>query len=110
MSHFASNEVGSFGEAVAVSFLERHGVRVVATNVFVDRDEIDIIYRGPEGLVAVEVKTSAEGGEPFDALTESKMRKLRRAVSGYGEPIVAIDAVGVAITGEGTQVRWLRGI
>lgn len=102
--------MGAIGEAVAVSFLARRGVHVVATNVFVDRDEIDIIYRGVEGLVAVEVKTTSSRYEPFDALTDLKMRRIRRAVLGYGRPIVAIDAIGVAIRDEGAEVRWLRRI
>ena len=110
MGRFTSNELGSFGEAVAVSFLERHGVSVVATNVFVHRDEIDIIYRGSKGLVAIEVKTVTTGVEPFEALTDEKMRRLRRAIAGYGKPIVGLDAIGVTIGMSGTEIRWLRGI
>lgn len=102
--------MGAFGEKVAAGFLERRGYQVVGTNVYVDRDEIDIIYRSDEGLVAVEVKTVGRGSDPFDALTEVKMRRLRRAVSGYGRAIVAIDAIGVVVRDDGAEVRWLRGI
>ena len=85
-------------------------MRVVDTNVFVNRDEIDIIYRGNKGLVAVEVKTVTGGVEPFEALTDEKMRRLRRAVAGYEQPIVALDAIGVTIGSSRTEIRWLRGI
>jgi Holliday junction resolvase-like predicted endonuclease len=95
---------------MAVAFLGRRGVRVVDTNVFVDRDEIDIIYRGNEGLAAVEVKTVTGGADPFEALTDEKMRRLRRAIAGYEEPIAALDAIGVAIGAVGAEIRWLRGI
>ena len=105
-----SNKLGAFGESVAVAFLERRGVHIASTNVFVDRDEIDIIYRGDNGLIAVEVKTARDDGDPFDALTDMKMRRLRRAVSGYGGPIAAIDAIGITISSDGAQIRWLRGI
>ncbi len=99
-----------FGEDVAVGFLERRGLRIVGKNVFVDRDEIDIVYQGEDGLVAVEVKTVEKGSDPFDAFTEEKMRRVRRAVSHYGHPIVAIDAIGVTLSRSGVEVRWLRRI
>ncbi len=106
----ASKRLGLRGEDVAVAFLARRGVSVVETNVFVDRDEIDIVYRGSKGLVAVEVKTVSRGTEPFDALTDEKMRRLRRAIAGYERPIVALDAIGVTIGRSGAEIRWLRGI
>ncbi|MCL1601999.1 MAG: YraN family protein [Actinomycetia bacterium] len=110
MVRVASRTLGFHGERLAVAFLRRRGVRVVDTNVFVDRDEIDIIYRGSRGLVAIEVKTVTAGVEPFEALTDEKMRRLRRAIAGYEKPIVALDAIGVTIGGSGTEIRWLRGI
>jgi putative endonuclease len=110
MVRLTSKRLGLRGEDVAVAFLARRGVRVLATNVFVDRDEIDIVYRGSKGFVAVEVKTVSGGTEPFEALTDEKMRRLRRAIAGYGRPIVALDAIGVTIGVSGAEIRWLRGI
>lgn len=98
------------GERIAARFLEEHDVHVVARNVFVDRDEIDIIYRGRSGLVAVEVKTVSGGVDPFDALDDEKMRRFRRAIAGYGRSIVSVDAIGVRLNDGGVEVRWLRGI
>jgi putative endonuclease len=110
MTGVTSRQLGAFGEKVAVDFLERRGIQIVATNAFVNRDEIDIIYRGDEGLVAVEVKTVCDGRDPIDALTDLKMRRLRRAVAGYVRPIVAIEAIGVTIRDDIAEIRWLRGI
>jgi putative endonuclease len=110
MDRITSKELGSFGETVAVGFLKGRGYRIVGTNVFVDRDEIDIVYQSDGGLVAVEVKTVRGDGDPFAALTDVKMHRLRRAISGYAHPIVAIDAIGVVVGKEGAEVRWLRGI
>ncbi len=98
------------GEKIATRFLEQHGLRVVGRNVFVDRDEIDIIYRGDSGLVAVEVKTVTGVVDPFDALDDEKMRRLRRAIAGYQRPIVGIDGIGVRFNREDVEIRWLRGI
>lgn len=110
MGVHSSREIGLRGEGIAVRFLEQRGMRVVGKNVFVDRDEIDIIYQGEEGLVAVEVKTVEKGSDPFEALTDEKMRRVRRAASGYRYPIAAIDAIGVALSDRGVEVRWLRRI
>lgn len=98
------------GESIAVECLERRGYLIVDRNVFVDRDEIDVIYEGTEGLVAVEVKTTQRGADPFDAITDTKLHRIRRAVAGYGHPIASIDVIGVMLGREGVEVRWLRGI
>ncbi len=98
------------GELVAVRYLEQRGVRVEGRNVFIDRDEIDIIYHGEAGLVAVEVKTATGDIDPFDALDDQKMHRIHRAVAGYGRPFVAIDAIGITLNREGIEIRWLRGI
>ena len=110
MNRSTSNDVGAFGEKVAVGFLVRRGFRIVSTNTFVDRDEIDIIYRGDQGLVAVEVKTACGGRDPLEALTEVKTRRLRRAIAGYVSPIVAFEAIGITIRDDIAEIRWLRGI
>lgn len=110
MARVRSRDLGVMGERVAALFLEQRGARVVGRNVFVDRDEIDIVYRRTDGLVAVEVKTATGLAEPFDALNNEKMHRIRRAIAGYGRPIVAIDAIGVGLNDERVEIRWLRGI
>jgi len=110
MAQVRPRDFGVFGEKIAARFLEDRGIRVVGRNVFVDRDEIDIIYRGDAGLVAVEVKSVTGDVDPFDALDDEKMRRFRRAIAGYGRPIIAIDGIGVRLNREGVEIRWLRGI
>lgn len=110
MVRLTSKEMGVLGERIGVVFLRQRGLRIVATNAFVDRDEIDIIYRGNGGLVAVEVKTARGAADPFEALTDEKLRRLRRAMAGYGRPIVSLDAIGVTIGVSGAEIRWLRGV
>jgi len=110
MAAHSSRKLGLLGEDLAVGFLLRRGISIVGRNVFVDRDEIDIIYRGENGLVAVEVKTVRKGADPFEALTVDKMRRIRRAAAHHPRPIAAIDAIGVALSDVGVEVRWLRRI
>lgn len=110
MSITHAKRLGDFGELVAVRFLRDRGIRVVGRNVFVQRHEIDIIYRGDEGLVAVEVKTTSGERDPFDALDGEKLRRIRRAMAAYEQPMVAIDAIGVRICRSEIEIRWLRGV
>jgi putative endonuclease len=110
MAVTASRNIGDIGEGIAVEFLERRGYRIVDRNAFVDRDEIDVIYEGEDGLAAVEVKTTQSGSDPFDAVTDTKLHRIARAVAGYGYPIVSIDVIGVILGSDGVEVRWLRGI
>jgi len=105
-----SRSLGSFGEDVAARFLERRGLRIVDRNAFVDRDEIDIVYEFAGRFVAVEVKTTSSDTDPIRAIDDTKMHRVRRAVSGYHLAISGIDAVGVAVRPSGVEVRWLRGI
>ncbi|MFV1970617.1 MAG: YraN family protein [Acidimicrobiia bacterium] len=110
MSRLTSKELGSLGEDLAVGFLERRGVRIVERNTFIDRDEIDVVYEYEGRFVAVEVKTSSNGADPFDALDDVKMLRFLRAVSSYRLPISSVDAVAVMIGSGGVGIRWLRAI
>ena len=110
MSVAASRGIGDIGENIAVEFLQQRGHRIVDRNVFIDRDEIDVIYEGHAGFAAVEVKTTQRGADPFDAITETKLYRMQRAVAGYPYPIVSIDVIGVILGRDGVEVCWLRGI
>jgi Holliday junction resolvase-like predicted endonuclease len=110
MSGLTAIELGALGEDLAVGFLERRGMCIVERNAFVDRDEIDIVYRSESRLVAVEVKTSSTGADPFDALDDIKMHRFLRAANGYRLPISDVDAISVMIGFRGVKIRWLRAI
>ncbi|MCL2482513.1 MAG: YraN family protein [Propionibacteriaceae bacterium] len=100
--------VGKMGEDLAVSYLERLGWRIVDRNWRFSRvGEIDIVAvepsRGRGTLVFCEVKAkSGTGfGEPLEAITQAKLRRLHRLAclwmtnhdTGYDR--VRIDAIGV---------------
>ncbi len=104
--------VGRVGERIAASFLRRRGFAVVATNVRVGRDEIDIVAVGPTGTVAVEVKTVVVGSgiDPADHFDAAKVRHLRRAMRRSRPPIGRLDLITVELTGRGASVRWLADV
>lgn len=76
---------GKLGETLAVDFLSKKGYRILERNFRYGRCEIDIIAGKGPMLVFVEVKArrSTAYGEPVEAVTPVKCRRLRRAAGGY---------------------------
>ena len=97
---------GALGEQAAVDYLRQNGFVIVERNYRVGRSEVDIIASRYDELHFVEVKTRKFSSmtAPEEAITEQKMRAMRRAASAYMaqqhsilEPrfsLIAIDVVG----------------
>ena len=71
-------KLGQKGEGLAVSYLKKRGYSIIQKNFRTSLGEIDIIAKDKETLVFIEVKTreSLEYGQPFEAVTRSKRRKI----------------------------------
>jgi putative endonuclease len=96
------------GESVAARSLERRGATILARNVRVGRDEIDLVARVDHVTVAVEVKTGlGSGTRPWENFDDAKEARIRRAARALG--IHRVDLVAVELTPEGVIVRWLPG-
>ena len=97
---------GAIGEQAAVDYLRQNGFMIVERNYRIGRSEIDIIASRYDELHFVEVKTRKFGTmtAPEEAITEQKLRAMRRAASAYMaqhhsmlEPkfsLIAIEMVG----------------
>ncbi len=97
---------GALGEQAAVDYLRQNGFMIVERNYRIGRSEVDIIATRYDELHFVEVKTRKYSSmiAPEEAITEQKMRAMRRAASAYMaqhhsmlEPrfsLIAIDVVG----------------
>lgn len=72
---------GDRGERLAVSYLRRQGLEILARQSRNRIGEIDIVARDGDTLVFVEVKTRADDGKghPAEAVTRTKQRQLTRA-------------------------------
>ena len=79
------NELGKFGEELAVDFLEKNGYEILETNWVFDKAEIDIIAQKNGILAVVEVKTrsSIDFGLPQDFVKPKKIQLLVKAVNEY---------------------------
>lgn len=115
----AKDEVGRYGESVAVRHLMGQGYAVLARNWRCDIGEVDIVARDGDCLVICEVKTrrSDRFGAPAEAVTRTKLERLRRlagrwlAESGQHPAAVRIDVVAVVPQRRGPAlVEHLRAV
>jgi putative endonuclease len=79
------NELGKFGEELAVEFLEQNGYDILETNWIFQKAEIDIIAQKDSTLAVIEVKTrsSIAFGLPQDFVKPKKIQLLVKAVNEY---------------------------
>lgn len=97
---------GALGEQAAVDYLRQNGFVIIERNWRMGRSEVDIIASRYDEIHFVEVKTRKFSSmtAPEEAITEQKMRAMRRAASAYLalhysnlEPrfsLIAIDVIG----------------
>ncbi len=114
------NELGAFGERVAVEHLRGLGLQIVARNWRCRYGELDVIAaEGDDTVVFVEVKTrTGDGfGGIAEAVTPQKVRRIRRLAgvwlagqnSGWAQ--IRIDVIGVRIgRRRAPEVTHLRGV
>lgn len=78
------NDVGSWGENIAVEYLIKKGYAIVETNWRLHHYEIDIVARIGTRIVFVEVKTrSSAAHDPLRAVDRRKMMRMARAANTY---------------------------
>lgn len=79
-------EVGQKGEDLACDFLEKAGYKIIERNWHYSKNaEIDIIALDNDCIVFVEVKarTNLNYGHPFEAISKTKIQKIKKAISAY---------------------------
>ena len=115
----AKDALGVRGEAVAARYLELAGLTIVERNWRCPQGEIDLVaLDGPE-LVFVEVKTrsSVAFGHPLEAITATKLARLRRLAAAWCDAhpgshnSIRIDAVGIIMPAVGeVEVEHLERV
>ena len=82
----AHNELGKWGEDLAVAFLQGQGYTIIERDWKSGRRDIDIIAKDEtDTIVFVEVKTRRNRlfGEPEEAIDYRKMQSLQQAINHY---------------------------
>ncbi|MDQ1587876.1 MAG: putative endonuclease [Microbacteriaceae bacterium] len=115
----AKDTLGRQGELLATRFLEANGYRVIERNWRCSQGEIDVVAERGGETVFVEVKTrsSVAFGHPFEAITVSKLARLRRLAAAWCEQQgtaprrIRIDAIAVvAPHDEPAVIEHLQGV
>lgn len=77
--------LGTWGESIASSYLKRRGFVIVARHVTSRLGEIDLIARDGGQTVFVEVKLRLSNirGEPEQAVNRKKQERLKKAIARY---------------------------
>ena len=83
----AKDELGKRGEDLAAAYLAQAGFAIVERNWRCPQGEIDIVARDGDETVFVEVKTrsSTAFGHPLEAITATKLARLRRLAAAWCE-------------------------
>jgi putative endonuclease len=102
--------IGRLGEDIAMWFLRSRSCEVLARNVRIGADEIDLVVRDGSDVVAVEVKTSTTGDDPLLMADDRKIERVWRASAGYPHRIRRIDLIAIVMSSTGADVRWLPGV
>jgi putative endonuclease len=111
-------DLGRYGEDRAAVYLSDRGYQIIERNWRTQAGEIDLVAQYKEWLVFVEVKTrnGAGFGHPFEAITPSKVARMRRLaadwclakqVSGLR---VRLDAIAVLISGGQVHIEHLKEV
>jgi putative endonuclease len=79
------NDLGKFGEELAVEFLQKNDYKILETNWTFQKAEVDIIALKGNTLAIIEVKTrsSIDYGLPQDFVKTKKIQLLVKAVNAY---------------------------
>jgi putative endonuclease len=115
----ATDQVGRYGEDVAARALAARGWEVLARNWRCADGELDIVAVDDGELVAVEVKTrrSSTFGSPAEAVTRTKLARLRRLTAAWLASQercfrgVRIDVIAVTVPHAGAaRLEHLRAV
>jgi len=81
----SNKALGNYGEALAREYLQAKGYRVLEKNFRNKLGEIDLIVQDGKTICFVEVKTrrSLDQGQPYEAVTSRKIRKLSQMAVFY---------------------------
>lgn len=105
---YSSKEVGNQYEALAAEYLQKKGYGIIERNFHCRQGEIDLIARDGEYLCFVEVKYRASGefGNPLEAVSPGKQKRILRTalyyltVKGYGDnQACRFDVLGISPEG-----------
>jgi len=116
MKNRHNKNIGDYGEELATKFLQKRGYTILDRNFSSRYGEIDIIAFDPkerDTINCVEVKTrfTTTFGQPEDAITRTKIKKLHDTSCSYffenniEEKIFQLDVISILINKKTKKAR-----
>lgn len=111
-----NNELGKYGESLAIKWLMKNGFLIVDTNWKSGRCEIDILARKENVLHAIEVKSrrTTMFGNPEQSISPSKQKNIVAACSAYlmnaDDDQIQIDILAITIRSRSVQYYLVEDI
>lgn len=110
--------LGKYGEDLAAKFLQDRGYQIIERNWRCSIGEIDLIARDKTRIVFVEVKTrnGIGYGHPFEAITSTKMTRMRRLAAQWcmqhetHGANVRLDAIAVLVRSGKVAIEHLKQV
>lgn len=109
------NELGKMGEEAARLFLVRKNYKILYRNWRFEKYEVDIVAEDVDELVFIEVKTrtSAEWGNPQDAIGKQRVKRLVEAAHYYlqmhdCDKSVRFDIIGAIWNGQDFEIEHIE--
>lgn len=104
-------ELGLAAESAVARYLEQHGFSVLARNLRVGRDELDVVARQGPLVVIVEVRTRGVGAftSAFGSISAAKRLRLRRAGARLWDRQLRDDPSIERLRFDAASVRFIDG-
>jgi len=109
------NELGKQGEKVVIELLRKSDYKILRHNWHFERYEIDIIAENEEWIIFVEVKTRAsyQWGNPEDAISKSKIKRIVEAANFYLiqnniSKSARFDVAAVIVKGNDFEIEYIE--
>ena len=114
-------DLGPFGEEKAAEYLTSNGYKILCRNFRCKAGEIDIVAtdkQAPGTIIFIEVKTrrNRSFGLPCEAVTGSKLSRIRRVVKSYAaikrcsNKNLRIDVIELLILNKKIYIRHLKNV
>jgi len=106
---------GKKGEDIAVDYLKKKGIKIIARNVRTPFGEIDIVGKRNGKLLFIEVKTRRDEtfGVPVEAITKKKLLHIVRSATYYmqgNDKDFGIGAVSIVMDGVHYKIEYIENI
>lgn len=110
-------KLGNSGEALAVTYLKKLGIRIIETNYRSRFGEIDIIGLDGDSVCFVEVKTrrSLTFGEGYESVFGSKEQRIMKTAMLYladkrwADREFRFDVISIFLSDLSPKIEYLKG-